>query len=86
MGTHVRSSIFLSTGSPCNNFQGYCDVFLRCRGVDAEGPLTRLKKLLFNPETLRTIKDWIVVGRQYQSTLIMLNIFIYYTPLLLSAP
>ena len=34
---------------------GYCDVFLKCRKVDAEGPLVRLKNLLFNPETLLTI-------------------------------
>jgi disintegrin and metalloproteinase domain-containing protein 10 len=45
----------LRPGSPCDNFQGYCDVFLKCRKVDAEGPLVRLKNLLFNPETLLTI-------------------------------
>lgn len=49
------------TGSPCNSFQGYCDVFFRCRGVDAEGPLARLKNLIFNPETLEDVRNWIVV-------------------------
>ena len=49
----------LRPGSPCDNFQGYCDVFLKCRKVDAEGPLARLKNLLFNQETLLTIAQWV---------------------------
>ncbi|CAI9736049.1 and metalloproteinase domain-containing 10-like isoform X1 [Octopus vulgaris] len=51
----------LPAGSPCDNFRGYCDVFHRCRRVDAEGPLARLKNLIFNPETLQTIREWIIV-------------------------
>nr|CAD7430532.1 unnamed protein product [Timema monikensis] len=39
--------------------QGYCDVFFKCRAVDAEGPLARLKNLLFNKETLLTVAQWI---------------------------
>jgi disintegrin and metalloproteinase domain-containing protein 10 len=50
-----NEGLSLRPGSPCDNFQGYCDVFLKCRKVDAEGPLVRLKNLLFNPETLLTI-------------------------------
>jgi disintegrin and metalloproteinase domain-containing protein 10 len=42
--------------------QGYCDAFYKCRRVDADGPLARLKNLLFNPATLNTIKEWIVVS------------------------
>ena len=56
---------FFYAGSPCNNYQGYCDVFYSCRGVDAEGPLTRLKNLIFSPTTLKTISDWIVVSTIY---------------------
>ena len=41
------------------NFPGYCDVFLKCRKVDAEGPLVRLKNLLFNQETFLTIVQWV---------------------------
>ncbi|XP_064644930.1 disintegrin and metalloproteinase domain-containing protein 10-like [Lineus longissimus] len=48
-------------GSHCDNMQGYCDAFFKCRRVDADGPLARLKNLLFNPATLNTIKEWIVV-------------------------
>ncbi|KYN13236.1 Disintegrin and metalloproteinase domain-containing protein 10 [Trachymyrmex cornetzi] len=49
----------LRPGSPCDNFQGYCDVFLKCRAVDTEGPLARLKNLLFNKETLSSVAQWI---------------------------
>ncbi|KAG8191817.1 hypothetical protein JTE90_022809 [Oedothorax gibbosus] len=53
------SGIKLRPGSPCNDFKGYCDVFQKCRAVDAEGPLARLKNLLFNQKTLMTIKQWV---------------------------
>ncbi|KAL1132299.1 hypothetical protein AAG570_010256, partial [Ranatra chinensis] len=51
--------ISLRPGSPCDNFQGYCDVFLKCRAVDAEGPLARLKNMLFNKETLINLTQFI---------------------------
>ncbi|TSK20045.1 Disintegrin and metalloproteinase domain-containing protein 10 [Bagarius yarrelli] len=51
----------LQPGSPCNDFKGYCDVFMRCRLVDADGPLARLKKAIFNPELYESIAEWIVV-------------------------
>ncbi|KAL4216837.1 Disintegrin and metalloproteinase domain-containing protein 10 [Mactra antiquata] len=59
-GKDKNIGVQLAPGSPCNNFQGYCDVFYRCRGVDAEGPLSRLKNLIFSPETLQDISNWIV--------------------------
>ncbi|XP_017032221.1 disintegrin and metalloproteinase domain-containing protein 10 isoform X1 [Drosophila kikkawai] len=54
-----KGGISLQPGSPCDNFQGYCDVFLKCRAVDADGPLVRLKNLLLNRETLLTVAEWI---------------------------
>ncbi|GBP09961.1 Disintegrin and metalloproteinase domain-containing protein 10 homolog [Eumeta japonica] len=51
--------ISLRPGSPCDNFQGYCDVFLKCRAVDAEGPLARLKNLLLNRATLQSVATWV---------------------------
>ncbi|RZF45240.1 hypothetical protein LSTR_LSTR010384 [Laodelphax striatellus] len=39
--------------------KGYCDVFFKCRAVDAEGPLARLKNTLFNKETLLTVTQWV---------------------------
>ncbi|KAK4328728.1 hypothetical protein Pmani_000880 [Petrolisthes manimaculis] len=52
-------AVFMRPGAPCNNFQGYCDVFQKCRAVDAEGPLARLKNLLFNQDTLNSVAEWI---------------------------
>ena len=59
--TKLKTNFFYLSGAPCDNFKGYCDVFQKCRSVDADGPLARLKKLLFNKETLMSIKDWIIV-------------------------
>uniref|UniRef100_A0A8C6WV40 Disintegrin and metalloproteinase domain-containing protein 10 n=1 Tax=Neogobius melanostomus TaxID=47308 RepID=A0A8C6WV40_9GOBI len=50
----------LQPGSPCNDYKGYCDVFMRCRLVDADGPLARLKKAIFNAELYEGIAEWIV--------------------------
>ena len=58
----VWYKLFLISGAACDNFMGYCDVFQKCRGVDADGPLARLKNLLFNEETFKNIKDWIIVS------------------------
>jgi len=55
----LTERLSLRPGAPCDNFQGYCDVFLKCRQVDAEGPLVRLKNLLFNQRTLLTIAQWV---------------------------
>ncbi|KAK6476802.1 disintegrin and metalloproteinase domain-containing protein 10-like [Huso huso] len=54
------TTITLQPGSPCNDFKGYCDVFMKCRLVDADGPLARLKKAIFNPELYENIAEWIV--------------------------
>jgi len=58
-GSGLTSGLSLRPGSPCDNYQGYCDVFLKCRKVDAEGPLVRLKNLLLNEETLVNIAQWV---------------------------
>jgi len=52
--------IYLQPGSPCDNNNGYCDVFSKCRSVDAEGPLSRIKDAIFNPQLYNTIRKWIV--------------------------
>lgn len=63
--------VFMRPGAPCNNFQGYCDVFQKCRAVDAEGPLARLKNLLFNQDTLNSVAEWIT---QYWYGVMMLGV------------
>ena len=50
-----REPVLMLPGSPCDDFVGFCDVFQRCRRVDANGPLARLKKMIFNTELYRTI-------------------------------
>ncbi|KAA0723306.1 Disintegrin and metalloproteinase domain-containing protein 10 [Triplophysa tibetana] len=52
-------STTLQPGSPCNDFRGYCDVFMKCRLVDADGPLARLKKAIFDPQLYTSIAQWI---------------------------
>ncbi|XP_048748711.2 disintegrin and metalloproteinase domain-containing protein 10-like [Ostrea edulis] len=59
-GLAQQQHISVASGTPCNNYRGYCDVFHRCRGVDNDGPLERLKNLIFGEETLSTIRDWII--------------------------
>ncbi|CAM9097542.1 unnamed protein product, partial [Lampetra fluviatilis] len=54
-GTVIR----LQPGAACSDFRGYCDAFSRCRPVDADGPLARLKKAIFNPELYQDIATWI---------------------------
>lgn len=61
-----KKVITLQPGSPCNDFKGYCDVFMKCRLVDADGPLARLKKAIFNPELYENIAEWIVVSSRTQ--------------------
>lgn len=55
-----KTVITLQPGSPCDDYKGYCDVFMRCRQVDADGPLARLKKAIFNAELYENIAEWIV--------------------------
>lgn len=56
---NATKGLILKPGSPCVGTLGYCDIFSKCRAVDAEGPLARLKNILLNPETLLTIRDWV---------------------------
>eukprot|EP00096_Caligus_rogercresseyi_P006998 TRINITY_DN2419_c0_g1_i1.p1 TRINITY_DN2419_c0_g1~~TRINITY_DN2419_c0_g1_i1.p1 ORF type:complete len:912 (+),score=234.10 TRINITY_DN2419_c0_g1_i1:255-2990(+) len=55
----LTHGLSLRPGSPCDNYRGYCDVFLKCRRVDADGPLAKLKNILFNEKTLLTVTQWI---------------------------
>lgn len=60
---NATKGLILKPGSPCVGTLGYCDIFSKCRAVDAEGPLARLKNILLNPETLLTIREWVTVLR-----------------------
>uniref|UniRef100_A0A5S6Q728 ADAM10 endopeptidase n=1 Tax=Trichuris muris TaxID=70415 RepID=A0A5S6Q728_TRIMR len=64
-----KRGILLRPGSPCNDYRGYCDIFRKCRSVDANGPLARLKNLFFNHETLKTLSQW--VQEKWWATVLM---------------
>ena len=53
-----KKRVVRPAGSPCDQYQGYCDILFKCRNVDAEGPLSRLKKWLLSPKSFHTILDW----------------------------
>ena len=42
--------------------QGYCDAFQKCRQVNAEGPLIRLKNLIFNERVLTSAREWVTTN------------------------
>lgn len=51
--------MFSKPGTPCNDYNGYCDVFQKCREVDPSGPLATLRKLLLSEESLASFKRWV---------------------------
>ena len=60
-------------GTPCNKMTGYCDVFYRCRGVDPDTPLARIKNCITSGKCVAELKKFLKV--------FCLAIFILYTPL-----
>ncbi|XP_076249843.1 disintegrin and metalloproteinase domain-containing protein 10 [Calliopsis andreniformis] len=46
-------------GTPCNDYNGYCDVFQRCREVDPSGPLATLRRLLWSDASLASFQRWL---------------------------
>ncbi|XP_064463743.1 disintegrin and metalloproteinase domain-containing protein 10-like isoform X2 [Ornithodoros turicata] len=49
----------LQPGSPCNGLRGYCDVFQKCRPIDAEGPLFRMEQFFFGGEAVYSLINFI---------------------------
>ncbi|XP_074114801.1 disintegrin and metalloproteinase domain-containing protein 10 isoform X2 [Cotesia typhae] len=45
-------------GTPCNDYNGYCDIFQRCREVDPTGPLATLRRLLLSDASLERFHRW----------------------------
>ena len=64
-------NMYSKPGTPCNDYNGYCDVFQKCREVDPSGPLATLRKLLLSDESLATFRRWIV-DHWYAAALIVL--------------
>jgi hypothetical protein len=67
-------NLYAKPGSPCNDYNGYCDVFQNCREVDPSGPLATLRKLLLSDEGIESFKKW-VVSNWYAVSLIIVGVF-----------
>ncbi|KAH7969501.1 hypothetical protein HPB52_019028 [Rhipicephalus sanguineus] len=57
----AHCGVTMTPGSPCNALRGYCDVFRKCRDVDAEGPLARLQRIFFGEKSVNKIKEFISI-------------------------
>ncbi|XP_024937542.1 disintegrin and metalloproteinase domain-containing protein 10 isoform X2 [Cephus cinctus] len=71
-------------GTPCNDYNGYCDVYQRCREVDPSGPLATLRRLLLSDASLAHFHRW-VIDRWYAAaltTLALLALLVLLTRLL----
>lgn len=66
--------MYSKPGTPCNDYNGYCDVFQRCREVDPSGPLATLRKLLLSEESIASFKKW-VISNWYAVSLIIVAVF-----------
>ncbi len=70
-------------GFPCSSFEGYCDFFDACRGVNSEGAIKRLTNLVTGSGLVQTIVNYItrywwagligVVGVLFVSFLIVIG-------------
>ncbi|XP_071788255.1 disintegrin and metalloproteinase domain-containing protein 10-like [Asterias amurensis] len=58
-GSSTVKTLFQVPGAPCNELKGYCDVFYKCRNVDSNGPLSRLKDAILNPQLYKDIAGWL---------------------------
>ncbi|XP_075231361.1 kuzbanian-like [Lycorma delicatula] len=67
--------MFSKPGTPCNDYNGYCDVFQKCREVDPSGPLATLRKLLLSEESIASFKRWLL-DRWYYATLIFSSVLL----------
>ncbi|CAG9795317.1 unnamed protein product, partial [Diatraea saccharalis] len=62
--------MYAKPGTPCNDYNGYCDVFQRCREVDPAGPLATLRRLLLSDESLAGFRRWLL--RHWYAALLVL--------------
>lgn len=65
--------MFAKAGTPCNDYNGYCDVFHICREVDPSGPLATFRKLLLSDESIASFK-MLVIKYWYLAVLLLISI------------
>lgn len=66
--------MYSKPGTPCNDYNGYCDVFQKCREVDPSGPLATLRNLLLSDKSIASFKKW-VIDHWYAVALIIIGVF-----------
>ncbi|KAG4074252.1 hypothetical protein HA402_008661 [Bradysia odoriphaga] len=70
--------MFAKPGTPCNDYNGYCDVFQKCREVDPSGPLATLRKLLLSEESIASFKKW-MQSNWYTVALVVVAVIVLLT-------
>lgn len=68
---HTNKGMNLTAGTVCNNDIGYCDIFLKCRIVDEDGPIASLGNYIFNGVLYEAASN---VAKDYWYYCIMLSI------------
>ena len=53
---------YICKGSSCDNYNGFCDVFHKCRELNALGPLARLANNLFSERTYNLLLKFLHVS------------------------
>ncbi|XP_064463693.1 disintegrin and metalloproteinase domain-containing protein 10-like [Ornithodoros turicata] len=52
--------IKMMPGAPCYDMQGFCDIFSKCRIIDAEGPLSGVHAILFGTGKSGSFKEFLM--------------------------
>ena len=73
-----NKTVFVTPGTACDGNLGYCDYFNECRHVDLDGPIARLKNLLFSSGSIETAKEWLS-EYWYAAVLICLGVILFMT-------
>lgn len=56
-----KKELPLVGGAPCYGNQGYCDKFHKCRLLDADGPIARLKNSFLHLDDFDDLGEWMKV-------------------------
>ncbi|CAG2170054.1 unnamed protein product [Oppiella nova] len=68
--------LYAKAGTPCDNYNGYCDAFQKCREVDPSGPLATLRRLLLSNESMASLKRWFNEQWFYVAILCLITLLI----------
>ncbi|KAM7314683.1 uncharacterized protein ISCGN_004467 [Ixodes scapularis] len=66
----------MEPGAACDELRGYCDVFRKCRPIDAEGALSRLQQIVFRGYGNALVTYWPLTLLATALGLLMMGLFI----------